>query len=1434
MAMNYLYDYDDDVSSCCSAEIEGGVATLVDPTLRASFVDDVINHSQDSEEKTSPSREFAKDAISEGGGAGARGGSVEQGPLAISPEHDSNKAASSDNEEDALEVSRHSDRNTSQPATSNGTSNSDQKEQIINPMAALIQNERNRRLGVRGADEDENNKNTPSSPRRNSEMPAAPISGGVLGNIRGWFGGGGGVGAGSNNCRQSTPTKPPILNSHARRSSAPVISIPTHNNSPHKIRSQMSSASDQLPPESQLGKNTSYNEEDEESSSSSSEELSSDDDDDYSSSQSSNGSNSQKPGDADLTPQERARARALRYLSNSCVDAGRKAKTASYVRGLERLDLKRKRDRYEKELEVVEAEMNKDRALIDNRERDPISDLAAKLGRELPRIQGADAGAGSVDELGDASFMSYDEYADALSADNNPTPNEEPSLWKNKEAVNVYITSLQGRLKEAVERTRSLEKRLVVLEKAGDGIVSSLCEDLAEVTGHSNKAEARYVKKGKELQRKRRREELRHRSRIKQGERHIRKLEEQLLKVSGGSNDEYTNKLLEWSDSSNGDSTFSGDVDDEDDEVLLEKKLFTITAKNEQDRDQHESERESIRRQCEQFKLRLSVARLVMEGDDNLREYIALLERLNPSTQHQRNKSTDLLDQDFSGIHGYAIPSPPPSRITRARAKLLKVTHLERIYEQRLAISKAFTDATINALEQELLDREEASQKMEVRCLNELMLIDSGIKDIVNEASDRMNELESEARELRGAIAALTAQKSISGISDMFGGNTSVEPLSKPAVTEEATPVDSQSLSDSSIDERENHAQQVETGHLSDDALSQDGNDIGYYADEAERRVIDTSVEPLSKPAVTEEASPMDSQPLSDSSIDERDKHAQQVETGHLSDDALSQDENDIGYYADETKPRVIDTSVEPSKPAGTEEASPMDSQLLSDSSIDERDNHAQQVETEHISDDALSQDENGFADEAAEAEPPNAAVGREISMHNGSSAPIDDGEEQVDTGMLSDAVSQSCNRDEIESIAKAPLSDGTDMDSVDADGIEAATCGNAVRLDHGIEDLRSSVEDMENGDPDGLSDSDSFMLANDDIVDESSLPNARGNTCDLGDTLSNDAVEIETTLCDDIIQDNHDDGILGSSDEAMENGEHEYKKSDDLNSHEVEDDSISPSRNKAMVDTESDFETGAKITSLEALEVVSNEDSVVPNGLPSSGEQEVPTQCMPKSEMVCSTDQSCPDIEENCDPSAIKSFVVENDHDFVASDPVVASDYMSEGCEDVKNETAPFLPDSNTDDNLRSDDNGYEQIIEIKDEDGNEEVKTLSTFDPQKKEVLEMLGRELKCTLAEYQTSFDLFSSGDRVEHLEYMNNLVVKIAKVGGMELPDDNIDTSERMNSWSHKDRRRSSEKERYEKKRSKKKKKKKRRRRGKEGREVVVRTDGPDTHSHSLVW
>mmetsp|Transcript_42380 Transcript_42380/g.72373 ORF Transcript_42380/g.72373 Transcript_42380/m.72373 type:complete len:205 (+) Transcript_42380:1453-2067(+) len=128
------------------------------------------------------------------------------------------------------------------------------------------------------------------------------------------------------------------------------------------------------------------------------------------------------------------------------------------------------------------------------------------------------------------------------------------------------------------------------------------------------------------------------------------------------------------------------------------------------------------------------------------------------------------------------------------------------------------------------------------------------------------------------------------------------------------------------------------------------------------------------------------------------------------------------------------------------------------------------------------------------------------------------------------------------------------------------------------------------------------------------------------------------------------------------------------------------------------------------------------------------------------------------------------------------------------------------------------------------------------KKTVVEMLGRELECTLSEYQTSFDLSSSNERVHHLKKMNKLVSNIAKVHwGMECPNSNhaIGDSE-MKGWSFKkSQRRSSDKEKQEKKkhRSKKDKKKKRRRHGKEkkGKEFQ-NSEGPHDQvlESSMLW
>jgi len=770
-------DDDGDISSYCSADIEGGVDKGIQrpPNVEQTAIQlQQLNDNNDISDNR-------------------RGGIHSVGNAYLDDdEHDDKDISMFDNKQNNNAQTLHATQNIQESNTHSGHDRSHSCSDITkdditqtakskNPMASIIQNERNRRLG--SMDRDSNAvpihneiNSTQSIPRAHSHNEATAAQGGVLGNIRGWFGG-------------ATELSP------GRRSSAPVIKTQCSSNPMHNSMNNLQrgmSIQEQRRESSQID-NDDY------SSSSSDDGDNSSSDSDYSSDSSNASSKSpQYGGDNDLTPQERARARALRYLSNSCVDAGRKSKTASYVRGLERLDLKRKRDRYEKELEIVESEMNKDRGLINNSSKgdiDAISKMAAKIIRELPCIQGADAGAGS-DVVG-KNFMSYDEYADAVEENSS---DDLSTIWNKKESVDLYVSSLQSRLHRALEHTRSLEKRLVVLEQAGDDIISSLCEDLVDVTSQANKNEARYVKKGKELQRKRRREEIRNRSKIKRAERRVRKLEERLMVVSGVRDLEKQLEIDPRSffegDDSSMDSSSSGEKDDEDDEVLLEQKLTNIKAKNEIDKDQHLSEVESIRRQCEQLKLRLSVARLVMEGDDNLREYVALLERLN--IRQQRKDSThdsDYGDEDMSRLHT-AIP-PPPSIITRTRAKLLKVTHLGHIYEQRLAISKAFTDATISALDQELVERETASQKMEVRCLNELVIIDAGIKDIIKETTDKLIELDGEAQELEDAVAACAAEKYITDLDAMFG---SLNTTTVPTTTDDDGVYNKPAASDTSIE----------------------------------------------------------------------------------------------------------------------------------------------------------------------------------------------------------------------------------------------------------------------------------------------------------------------------------------------------------------------------------------------------------------------------------------------------------------------------------------------------------------------------------------------------------------------------------------------------------------------------------------------------------
>jgi len=707
----YYPSIEDDNLSCNSAEIEGGGACRGGSNSDNSCLD------EPQADECSPIMPGAHAA---------------EFPKRMSEKmHPWRAMASDDDEEtDYPRIEEHGDKSPAPSPNASqingGRTNQDRKDELVSNqhrLTAMIRKEKNRRLGIQ-QDQATSEVESVSGQSASAAQQAAP--GGVLGNIRGWF-------AERNMATPSTKGRGPpaeqppsvLTNDNHARSSDPSAD------------SQSTSCDDSS---------------DEESSSSSDEE-----------------STASQMSDHDLNPAERARVRALRYLSNSCVDAGRKAKTLSYIRGLERLDLKRKRDRYEKELEVVEDEMNKDRGVRGNVPvDDKLSALAAKLGRQLPRIQDgdADAGAGGVRIDGrnaHEGFMSYDEYLSTVG------PNEEGrNIWDDVMAVDGYVLSLQNRLKSAVDRTRSLENRLNVIERAGDDIISSLCEDLAEVTRDSNRTEARYVKKGKQLQRKKRMKEAQNEAQIKHGERCIRKLEARLVLVSS---DASAGDLSSFGSES--ESMSSADENEEDDdEVLLENKLSSIKAKDEQDKSDHDAEVASIRRQCDQLILRFKVARLVMEGDDNLRDYVSLLERFDPSKRHQRRggvfDSYDLGERDFVRN----VVPPPPSKIMRGRAKLLKAHHLEHIYEQRLAISKAFTDATINALEEELAEREDSSQKMEVRCLNELMVVDGEIKELAKEASCKIAALEVESTQLKEAIAACSAEKSIEGVNAMLMGET--------------------------------------------------------------------------------------------------------------------------------------------------------------------------------------------------------------------------------------------------------------------------------------------------------------------------------------------------------------------------------------------------------------------------------------------------------------------------------------------------------------------------------------------------------------------------------------------------------------------------------------------------------------------------------------
>jgi hypothetical protein len=135
------------------------------------------------------------------------------------------------------------------------------------------------------------------------------------------------------------------------------------------------------------------------------------------------------------------------------------------------LDLKRRRDRYERELGVVEGEMNKDwggGGGAVEMEGDKVVKLVERLVRELPRVAleklgstgGADARAGS--EKGESSktaYMTLDEYAEALQAlDPSATMDWDEEdvhplylIWTNEEALKMYTGSLQTRLIDAIE-----------------------------------------------------------------------------------------------------------------------------------------------------------------------------------------------------------------------------------------------------------------------------------------------------------------------------------------------------------------------------------------------------------------------------------------------------------------------------------------------------------------------------------------------------------------------------------------------------------------------------------------------------------------------------------------------------------------------------------------------------------------------------------------------------------------------------------------------------------------------------------------------------------------------------------------------------------------------------------------------------------------------
>mmetsp|Transcript_25680 Transcript_25680/g.44864 ORF Transcript_25680/g.44864 Transcript_25680/m.44864 type:complete len:505 (+) Transcript_25680:3-1517(+) len=497
------------------------------------------------------------------------------------------------------------------------------------------------------------------------------------------------------------------------------------------------------------------------------------------------------------------------------------------------------------------------------------------------------------------------------------------------------------------------------------------------------------------------------------------------------------------------------------------------------------------------------------------------------------------------------------------------------------------------------------------------------------------------------------------------------------------------------------------------------------------------------------------------------------------------------------------------------------------DSTIDEKDmgNDVQQVETEQMSDADSSQAENGIVDESETSKP---ATGETIPVLNASSRERSIDETQVKAGLILDG--DSCQ---------------VENDIVDESEPSKPATGRAISMDNEssslIDDRSNDKAQVETG---LISGAESLQIEN-DIVDASSLPDTLQNSCDsiekvpprysdldqhpwkrYGSALSAatdagsfDADDIEAPY-ENIVRINHDVEDLESSDEAIENGDHGYNNSGFSFSKETENDSPSPPQNEELVDTEKDFE--------ETNEAKTAKDkNIVANGVSSYDERDA-TQCKPQLE--CLTDQVFSDVETN------DKLLASNPSLIAVIDLAADVDHMPEVYKDGRNETTSELPSSNTDPDtdLRSGSIVHDEIIET--EDGDEKEEKLSSADPQKKAVVEMLGRELKCTLAEYQTSFDLSSSSERIEQLECMNDLVSKIAKVRwGIECPNNQSSGESELRSWSlKKSHRGSSDQERHEKKRSKSKKKKSRRR-GNERKEV--KTDAPDDElhlEHSLIW